>query len=382
MLTPDVDGGRAGPLRAGSYRYDPLHHQLIWQCGPVLHALRDQLGSPLSGVFAGAAVSVDWQRTHGQYGHFGYRLGLLEAGMQAAQLGIVAEALGWHVSLVWDFPDAPVNAALGMGNHERVVALVLLRRLPGTVRVPPYLPVPPTRDGGPVSLPGATLETLDRVTHLQLGPGRADGDVGPPERVTPPLLVPRTLRQTLRARHSGLAVFAPVAEQGRPDLLDDLLRPALAPAPVVDGTPDASVSIEALLNGRDGLKHHRLTRDGPPVIGGPRADPLMRTVLEEVQPDMPLAHLPLTAYLCVPLHGPSPRTYRRVHLQAGLIAQRILLLAAQQGWAGRASCSFNAPRVQRLLELDGPVVPLLQLAFGREPTARLAHDHHRLSLHP
>ena len=97
---------------------------------------------------------------------------------------------------------------------------------------------------------------------------------------------------------------------------------------------------------------------------------------------MPLAQVPLVVYLCAPLHGPSPRDYRRRQLQVGLMAQRMLLLAAQHGWAGRASCSFNALQAKRALGLDASVAPLLQLAFGREPLARQVQSRYRLALHP
>lgn len=376
-----------GGLNAGVYRYDPRHHALIRPAGPgsqgrPLDLLRVQLNSPLNGVFGGAAISIDWGRTHAKYGLFGYRLALLEAGMQAAQLAVVAEALGGHATLLWDFPDGPVNLTLGMGLHERAAALVLLRYGPGTVQTPVYPAKAPGPDDHPAAAPD--LDALDRCTHLHSSQEPAPTGTGTPAQVTPLLLGRRTLLRTIRSRHSGDPVFAPVTEDCGASRLDSLLRSAAEPYPLANGARVPAVTLHAVYRDGGKLRHLRAAPGREDQVR-----PVSASDLSAVQPDIPLAHAPLTLWFCAPLpevsgtpDAPGAREYRRLNLEVGVMAQRLLLLAAEFGWAGRASCSYHALRAQALLGLPPDEAPLLQLTFGREAPSRWAPGRYRLRLWP
>ncbi len=381
--TPGPDG-----LNAGVYRYDSRHHALIPCTGSGLQRrpldlLREQLSSPLSGVFGGAAVSIDWGRTHAKYGQFSYRLALLEAGMQAAQLAVVAEALGGHATLLWDFPDGPVNLTLGVGRHERAVALVLLRHEPGTVQTPRYQ-TPNQHNPAPELEPhvrtpaAAELGALDCCTHLHSSQEPAPTGPGLPAQVTPLALGRRDLLRTIRSRHSGDPVFAPLAEDCGDSRLNSLLRSAAQPYPLSNGARIPAVALHAVYRDGGNLRH---LRAAPGMAD--QVCPVSASDLSEVQPDLPLVHAPLTVWFCATLPDASrAREYRRLNLEVGVMAQRLLLLAAEFGWAGRASCSYHASKAQAALGLPPDEAPLLQLTFGREPPSRWAPGRYRLQLRP
>lgn len=116
------------------------------------------------------------------------------------------------------------------------------------------------------------------------------------------------------------------------------------------------------------------------VETGPVSD-----ALRDVQPLMRNDRAAFVAYVIGDFRPLPPdgyeRAYRTMHIESGLVSQRMSVVAAAYGCAARCSDSYRLTVVHRLLRLPDPLVlPLVQIAVGHEAPGVGAAARYRLSL--
>jgi len=108
-------------LPPGEYHYQPVDHVLENISEDALKASWNAIVWPDASIQTASALIVltgFWQRTLAKYGERGYRLLLLEAGHQAQNLLLVAEALGLGACPVAGFHDNRLAESLRLDPRE------------------------------------------------------------------------------------------------------------------------------------------------------------------------------------------------------------------------------------------------------------------------
>ncbi|MEU8433923.1 hypothetical protein AB0F18_13555 [Streptomyces sp. NPDC029216] len=379
--TPGHDG-----LPAGVHAYDPAHHALV-PLGPGDHRalLGAALGADLDGAVGALILSTVFWRTAFRYGSYAYRLCAQETGLVAGNAMMVAGTLGVRAHLHHQFLDGVLERLVGAPRPQESVAAVLplypagdgsprpLRRLGAahteralSARVPPPAPRPaPAADalGSLEELTGmdGAARLSDTGSFSRLPGGRAAG----PWRTFPDRGA--ELGDCLRRRSSGSPAFNPVS---RPVPLDSVLRvlgPVLGPW-VSDAVPDAAAPPVALhfwavnVDGLDGGVY----RWGPGGLDrvGPGGAALLGTEAANVN----YRAVGGVVFLSGPREAAQEvfgdRGFRVLHQEAGVVAQRVCVLAAAEGLAARIHNGYAAGTLSRALRLPPGHEPLFQIALG------------------
>jgi SagB-type dehydrogenase family enzyme len=123
VVARDVEG-----LRPGVYRYEPLNHQLHllprnFDSAKVdaRWAHPDLASRPQAVLIVACDIGVTFQK----YGGRCFIYSLLDAGLMAQRLAQLAESLGHHTTLAWDFEDNAVLNTLGQQTPEYGVGCLL-----------------------------------------------------------------------------------------------------------------------------------------------------------------------------------------------------------------------------------------------------------------
>ncbi|MFD5394215.1 SagB family peptide dehydrogenase [Streptomyces sp. NPDC127097] len=403
----------AGELPAGCYHYHPAHHSLtLLRAGGVPDAVRIGAGVDAE---AGLLVASAWfRKTAFRYRDYAYRLCAQEAGMTAGNALLAGAALGLRARVHHRFDDAVVNRALGLDGREET-AFAVLDLAPARETAPARVG-PPQQPLGPYELPDiqpvhvrtsrtsdgawSGLTALDLAARLA-GPGApvAPDDFRPPDDLRPPveaaapggvlgLAGPEPgaggveLAAALRARDSGGRMFLPDARPVAFTRLASALRYALEPvssdhteAPcrplvgayvLVLGTDGASPGLYRLAAGTGPPALLRLpARDWRAVVG----------MLCDRTPAVNAAKAGAVVFLTADrLAGDrwfGARGYRVLHQEAGIVAQRVSVLAAAAGLSARITNGYHDGMVRDLIGLDAAQVPVFTLILGRRrPTAQ------------
>ncbi|MFK0264075.1 SagB family peptide dehydrogenase [Streptomyces angustmyceticus] len=397
----------ADDLPAGCYHYHPAHHSLtLLREGGVPDAVRTG-----SGVHAQAGLlvtSVWFRKTAFRYRDYAYRLGAQEAGMTAGNALLTGAALGLRARVHHRFDDTVVNRALGLDGREET-AFAVIDLAPGEAAAPPPVgsPQQPLPPGGfadlhPVHLqtnrtpdstwsgltaldlaarlagPGAPVDPDD--FHLPVGASAPDGVRGlaGPE----PGAGGVDLAGALRARDSGGRMFLPAARPVAFERLASALRYALEPVSSDHTGAPCRPLVDAyvLVLGADGVSPglHRLdATTGPPTLLRlpPRDWRAVVGMLCDRTPAVNAAKADavvfLTAHRLAGERWFGARGYRVLHQEAGIVAQRISVLAAAAGLSARITNGYHDGMVRDLIGLDAAHVPVFTLIMGRRrPTAQ------------
>jgi nitroreductase len=183
------------------------------------------------------------------------------------------------------------------------------------------------------------------------------------------------LVDVLRARHSGGSLFRPTGQPVPVEQLTAMLTRAALPYRADLGTgPNACVyALAQLVDGLD-AGAYRADRAGLYRIDDLPEGRLDRQVTDGV-PVVDLTRTNAVGYVVsdrtLATEVLGNRGYRVASLDAGVLAQRLCVLAAAAGLAARPFNGYLTGAVQRILGLDEAEIPMFQIAFGRRtPTAQ------------
>jgi SagB-type dehydrogenase family enzyme len=375
----------------GAYHYDQLHHGLV-ELRPYadLDVLGQAIGAPASDCAAVLVLTSHYWKTAFRYRDYAYRLCSQEAGMVAGNLLLVAGGLGLRGAVHYQFLDAVVDRMLGLPEgRERTVAVLPLRRGAGA-------PVPRPAAAAAADLLARVPEIAPRFLevvesrHLAQDTYRMDaGSVlestaeftgplpaSPAGGGTPLPLIggrPADLATALRRRHSGGTLFRPVPGDLPVAALAAIARHVLAPYHS-DLGPGPFCDVRLAVKHVEGVPAgiYRCDPDGtlrqlsdllPATMAGLGAAAFGPPVTDYRAIGM-LAYLSADRRTATDVLG--NRGYRILNQDAGLVAQRLCLLAAGAGLAARPANGYTVPVVQELLGIEDPDrVPLFQIAVGR-----------------
>jgi SagB-type dehydrogenase family enzyme len=379
-------------IRSGTaYHYDQLHHGLVeLRTGVDREVLDRALGASTEGSEAVLVLTSHYWKTAFRYRDYAYRLCSQENGMVAGNLLLVAGALGLGGRVHYQFLDAAVDRLLGLQTgRERTVAVLPLRRDPAAGTAPR----PATAAELVELLPEARPQFLEVVESPHLAPDtyemdagsvlESTADFGPPLSAADPAdrgtvvdlgAGPAVdLAAALRARHSGGTLFRALADDLPAAVLAGIARHARAPyaSDIGDGPfCDVRVMVRHVEGVAPGI--YRCDRDGTLRR---LSDGLPESLAEEAwlafgPPIADFRAIGMQVYLVADRRLASQRLgnrgYRILSQDAGLVAQRVCVLAGGVGLAARPANGYAVPVLQRLLGIDDPdLVPLFQIAVGR-----------------
>ncbi|MCL6299217.1 SagB family peptide dehydrogenase [Streptomyces kronopolitis] len=396
---------RAGELPAGCYHYHPAHHALTrLRAGGVPDAVRAAAG--VRAEHGLLVVSAWFRKTAFRYRDYAYRLCAQEAGMTVGNALLTGAALGLRGRVHQRFDDAVVNRALGLdGTEETAFAVIDLApagdpeprpaavpQCPLPARALTVLQAPHVRTNHSPARTWSGLTALDLAARLT-GPGEAIS----PDRFHRPAPPPDhsldlaeaepgpggvELSAALRARDSGGRMFLPAARPLAAGRLMSALRYALEPvsADHTDGACRPLVDAYVLALGVDGVRPglHRLAAGSgsPALVRLPERD--WRAVVGMLCDRTPAVNSAkadavvfLTADRLAGERWFGARGYRVLHQEAGIVAQRISVLAAAAGLSVRVTNGYDDAMVRGLIGVGAARVPVFTLVMGRRrPTAQ------------
>lgn len=373
-----VLSGGSADLAAGTYHYDATRHALAPL--PVSRVVRPPWSARL-------VLTTPLWKNYFKYSDFSYRLGALDAGAVIGQFESVARRWHWSCRVTFDVDERDVLAHLGLDERdEAAVAVVDVdpTRQPDPVSGPIRMTAPAERPARwlgaakrpPETNPAVRMHAACLAAHaagaVHLPPSHAPDDLAG-ERVTLPAIAAEPV--TVAASWSRTAL----GEQFRATALtlpqlSRWLR--LATVPLCSDLSDAErpvgqVRCVVLARNVDGL-------DVGAYLAEPGAEALSRMSAVDGGPlvldsmfghYMNLAQAPVVVLLAgaaAPQHGPSGAlAYRVQHHLAGLMAQRMLAAAAEDGVTGHPVLGFDSARLDRPLGLaEWGWTTLLLLPFG------------------
>ncbi len=387
-------------LPAGVYSYDPGHHALVLvRRGDLL----DEFGAAVSADLAGAAcvlvLTSVFARTAARYGSYAYRLCTQEAGLVAGNALLVAGALGLQGHVHHHFHADDLDRLLGIPwPDESVMSIVALYAWPGTrrrrLRTHRAMSVGSAAAVRTAATPPAVVAPLDRIrcaelveidtaSRAQIVAARLAVPRDPP---TPGSAGPASagsgaeLAATLRRRWSGSPTFAPVRRPLPRAAIDRITRYALdahgsdvvphgAPPPV-----DCYVwllAVDGVEPGVYRLSKGALRRHGP-------AGPLTAAV-----PTTNVNHRAATAVVYLVVNAAAgtdalgDRSFRVLHHEAGIVAQRICVTATAEALVARVHNGYPAGPVGRALGLPPGQEAVFQIVLG----AGRAGEAYRMPIH-
>jgi SagB-type dehydrogenase family enzyme len=389
-----LPGGGFGD--AGVYHYDQLHHALVpLRAGDFVPLVAAAAHADLSGTPAVLVLTSHYWKTAFRYRHYAYRLCTQEAGMVAGNVLMVASALGLTGHVHYEFVDEAVDRLLGLTpGEERTMAVIPLYQADAAPTAP--------RAGGshasaaeiiaeiaPISVPfrevPRDLSLARRVYEMDASSVLADTreftaiDPAVPGEPRPavggdhtPLPEPdgeTDLTTALRARTSGGLNFRPVPGPVPAQPLAALARWTGCRYPSdVPGTPLAGLHLIVQDVAGIGSGVYRCADRGLVRTGALPPGRLDRAL--EIAPVADVANANVLCYI-LGVRGIAMRLgnrgYRIASMDAGVMAQRVSLLAAAGGLASRPVNGYSARGVQQLLGVDPEQLPLFQIILGRRP---------------
>ncbi|MFI9724443.1 SagB family peptide dehydrogenase [Streptomyces sp. NPDC052396] len=383
-------------LPAGCYHYDPAHHALTrLREGGIPEELRAATGTTAAPPHALLAVAVDFRKTAFRYRDYAYRLCAQEAGMTAGNLLMAAGALGIGARVHHRFDADVVHRAIGVDADEESAFAVLdlsarrSRTAPRTRqddRQPlPALHPDQLRRNRTDSRLWTGLCALDRAARSEQALSAAplgDGAFHLPVAAAGPARVPLDeaaapanveLADALRARDSGGRMFLPKDGELPFADLQLLLRYALEPVASDHAPADLRplVDCHVLVLGVAGLSTGLYRLDPSPALARqPERDwPAVVSMLCERTPSVNTAKADAVVFLSVNREAGErwfgARGYRVLHQEAGIVAQRISVLAAAAGASARITNGYDDAEIRALIGAGHDTVPVFTLVLGR-----------------
>lgn len=370
---PSTDG-----LPGGIHVYDPAHHALVpVRRGDVFDALNDAVAADLDGATCVLALSSVFARTAFRYGSYAYRLCTQEAGLVAGNALLVAGSLGMQGQVHYQFQAEALERLLGVRwPDEGVMSVVAMYPWQGAGRRRVRLLRAPTGPDRIDLAPAAVVPPLDRRECADLieldAAGRAPG--GPAllsTRAEPPPPgdggPDAELAETLRRRWSGSPTFAPVARSLPSAAINRIARYALDAhgSDVVAEGAAPPVDCYLWMVAVDGAEPGVYQLSGGLLWWHGPADTLAAAL-----PTTNVDHRSANAlvYLVVDAVAASDtlgdRSFRILHQEAGIVAQRICVAAATESLAARIHNGYPAGDVGRALGIAPGLEVVFQIVLG------------------
>jgi SagB-type dehydrogenase family enzyme len=388
-------------LPDGVYHYDVLHHRLVLlREGNYDSYLEQALGHrcDLTKCFGAVLVSTMFWKNFFKYHNFSYRLQGLDAGVMMGQLLETAKRFGYSAAVYFQYLDRPVNHLLGIheqeesvyaviplselpaenwfksGNDRNVMASELLRELPELhhehyLRSKKVMEYPWLIRMNEASMMQTSVSFRHIQTQRKALSTTSSVDLPEVKRVT------YDFAETSRNRYSLETEF--VLREVSPEMLGSLLQEALSLFSYVNdldngrsaagrrvslygcfyrvaGIPDGAYRYEP--------EDHRLIALRPGDLRG------------WLQQGMTLHNVNLFQVpLCMHAAGDVEhlrselgyRGYRIQQMEAGMMAQRLLLAASALGMGGRPLLGFEASTTDEIYKM-GPQgeTCLIQIPVG------------------
>ncbi|MDF5756348.1 SagB family peptide dehydrogenase [Spongiactinospora sp. TRM90649] len=351
-----------GPdFAAGVYHYDQLHHALVpLRDGDHRELIGDAVDADLAGASAVLILTSHLWKTAFRYRDYAFRLCTQEAGMVAGNLLMVASALGLTGAVHFRFLDEVL---------DRLVCLTEGEEQPLAV-----LPLHAAKEKAePASLLAGLAERRARLRTVPADLGLAGatyemavnsriGDLG---ELQPIAAAPGPdLARALRERNSGGTFFKPTNEPVDAEVLHRL---ADAMLPYRSDTGSAPMCRLYVI-----VQH--VTGVEPGVYRLPDMDRVT-----DLQPDRlglglgpPVMDMRSVNVLCYPVSDRREMTTRFgnrgfgvANADAGVVTQRLCVLAGAAGLAARPVNGYHVPAVQNLLGITDPaLLPMFQVGIG------------------
>lgn len=388
-------------ITGGVHHYDNLHHGLsLLRPGDHRAELSAVLDADLSGAH-GVLIfsSLFWKNAH-KYRAYSYRLCAQEAGMVVGNALLVGAALGLRGHVHYQFVDGSVGSLLGLdADEEHVFAVVPLHSAADTVRdiarpgdraasgarpLPGCAPISPTylRTGddqylGELFTEIARNSTMEDVSEFVRETPRA----GPcPQDSATSLPIPAAhpgdveLAEALRRRDSGNVVFNPVAKSLPSSEFWEILRHASDPYVCDLRCGDAPVPLELYVVPLDVVDVEPAVYRFCPIRKGLDVVQTGGDVPRALQDAIAVANINLYAANVVLYiagdHAAASRTfgnrgYRILHMEGGLVAQRICVMSAAFSLSARIHNGYETSKVKEALGIGGsPLTPLFQVVVA------------------
>lgn len=386
----------------GLHHYNAAHHILeTVRGGDWLNYVNQAVASPMDQYDFIVIVSVLFWKNAFKYRNFSYRLCAQEAGMVVENLLLTGRAMGLSAKVYYQFLDQAVNSLLGLEAQEESVFAIIgfSAGATGVVKKKAASPAPevgepPARlessylkrsrlDLNLCSMLNLINETSylvslqDEISLPLLPPERPpassfEGAVSLPEG---PRIKGTDLAEVLRERHSGASWLSPEPRAIPLEALSECLRHLLIGYDNDLRDHDAAIMscidcyvvanrIESLSPGV-----YRYCPETHRMLVVRRQDCREELRRMSTQPNLNLYTIPAVFFLVgdypSALHQLGNRGYRILNMQAGLIAQRISLLAAASGFFARCSDSFRVAEAEALLGIsESSATPLFQVILG------------------
>jgi SagB-type dehydrogenase family enzyme len=340
---PVPSGGRCYPselylatrelpdLPAGLYHYAPARHALerLRATDARADLVRCLAAPPHRPPAVVAVFTSVFSRTAATYGDLADRLRALEAGALAGQLLALGEAAGLHTRIHLDFGDEPVHRLLGLDTERESCHLVV------------------------------TLSTMD--------------DTVVPAGTAPAAGIPYRCSATEGFRTDAIPAdeFGAMLTAAVAGYASDLPGTAEHVAHTV---PYVAVNrVRGLAPG--GYRYDPASGRLEPVFAGDPLPPLAASLPVSYQA---VFEASATFFLVgdvergVPRYG--DRWYRMQHIECGLLAERICLVAAALGLGSHLRCDYEADGVGRAFGLAAPAqAPLAMVLAGPPRQPRPLH---------
>jgi len=391
-------------IPAGYYHYDPLHHRLaLLRPGGCHNELQRALNTDLTGSLGVILLSALFWKNAFRYYNFAYRLAAQEAGMVAGNACLVAEALGLQGHVQYQFLDQPINRLLGFEAYEESLFAALSlypeprqrQRLTGHTMadtllggIAPLAPVYKKR-GALDRLRCSLLIELDQYSMLEctdefvsdISPDQPSCSPGE-QRIAPQYVggEPVALSRALQARNSGDVFFAPfplpLEQPSFWNIINAAMKPYTSDLHSVCARP--FLQLYLVINHIIGIQKgvYRFCTHCGLLHVIDVSDPSMHLQELVTQVAINCASANMVCYIVGDHQAASSllgnRSYRILHMESGLIAQRLCVVGASYGLVARCSDSYHIERCRDLLHLANcSDLPLFQIVIGHErPGAR------------
>jgi SagB-type dehydrogenase family enzyme len=343
-------------LSAGLYGYDPRRHRLVLlDDGPGIAQAVTEAAYGNAAVAAApvlVVVSGVFERSRWRYQERAYRRILLDTGHLIGNAGLAAHALGLRLHTTAAFCDDRVAQALRLDDSEEGVLAILALNLPGQIERPAWsaLPSGAVEDADVPSLSG--LHRASRLPERRprlVAHGEAEavaletthawtvGDrLGGSGCAGPVPLASEMLGTMLRRRSCRRFSGQPIARDALARILAAAYlseRVGLGEQPGFDrgrlATFIAVIAVDGIASGVYYLAPHQLELRAV-RLGDPRESARFIALGQDLGGDA-AAVIFHTADLAGCVRDLGERAYRYLHLDAGVIGQRMNLAAVGEG---------------------------------------------------
>ncbi len=387
-------------IEAGLYGYDPTHHRLIplWPGSEIADAVADAcygnaavVNAPILFVVTGVFARSSWR-----YGERAYRRILLDTGHLLSNATLTAHELGLRTSLTAAFCDERLNTILRVDPIDEGALAVITIHPPGPAERPIWAtlpsanheqtPVPPLL----LALHNASLLSTERPVVVSRGENQADdleqryGVRGGESLTLKSAIVPlahqptnailhrRSTRRYRRANMSRLQLARIMATAYRPDTVGLGDQPSLDRNLLM--TFIAVLAVDGLATGVYYYAPH--SNELRLITAGCARDAVQFLCLGQELGGDATAVVFHTADLQRAVRYQGDRAYRYLHLDAGIIGERLDLAALCEGLGASGIGGFFDDHVNRLLGIptEQAVVYITTIGMPLNSTTSTTHE--------